>query len=73
MNQNTWIDHYTTFTAILVDQYRTLLSGIAHVILVFDLKWFPIALETMIQSSVLPTLALAIRTADSARFIVLRW
>lgn len=72
MNQNTWIDTTATFTAILG---RSIPNFVIAVLLqlVFGvyLKWFPIALwNDGFQSSVLPTLALAISPlADSARFI----
>ncbi|WP_034550779.1 oligopeptide ABC transporter permease [Carnobacterium funditum] len=72
MNQNTWIDTTATFTAILGRSIPNfVIAVLLQLIFGVYLKWFPIALwNDGFQSSVLPTLALAISPlADSARFI----
>lgn len=71
MNQNTWIDTTATFTAILGRSIPNfVIAVLLQLIFGVYLKWFPIALWSGFQSSILPTIALAISPlADSARFI----
>ncbi|MFC6463726.1 oligopeptide ABC transporter permease [Marinilactibacillus sp. GCM10026970] len=72
MKQNTWIDTSATFVAILGRSIPNFVFAVLlQLIFAVKLGWFPIALwNGGFESSVLPTLALAIGPlADSARFI----
>lgn len=72
MKQNTWVDTVCSITAIIGKSIPSFVFAVVlQYVLAVKLKLFPIAMwENGIQSTILPTLALAMAPmADAARFI----